>query len=163
MPINCFRSPRSNSGINSLPGPCARPVLTPTRSKKSTLGRTWSSTASRTSSNSSIAALPSRDRSSDPKIEALMMPLPPDERGPPRCLRVSYPRIYSDIVGDMKAAKGCRDWRNFAVFHENDVDMKVSAEDFGRRKKADFERKMRVLSSFSDGSDGYCGELDTIG
>jgi hypothetical protein len=78
-----------------------------------------------------------------------MMPLPADERGPAQCLRVSFPRIYGDIVSDMRIAKGCRDWRNFAVFHDNDVDLNVTAEQYARKKARDYEAKMKKFGSFS--------------
>jgi len=88
------------------------------------------------------------------------MPVPLDPR-PSKCLRMSYPRIYGDIVSDMKTAKGCRDWRNFAVFHDNEVDMNVTAEACGKKKAQDFERKMRAFGSFS--SDEFDSSMDTIG
>jgi hypothetical protein len=81
-----------------------------------------------------------------------MMPVPQDPR-PSKCLRVSYPRIYGDIVSDMKVAKGCRDWRNFAVFEDDDVDMNVSADHYGKKKVED-------CSSSDDESEP---DLDTIG
>lgn len=76
-----------------------------------------------------------------------MMPLPPDPR-PSRCLRLSHPRIYGNIVADMKETKGCRDWRNFAVFESDDVDMNVSADDYAKRKAADYEKRVSMLASF---------------
>ena len=53
----------------------------------------------------------------------------------------------------MKSSKGCRDWRNFAVFHEDDIDLKVSADEFARKKALDYERKLQQLNSFSTGED----------
>lgn len=81
-----------------------------------------------------------------------MMPVPPEPR-PSRCLRLSQPKTYSAIVDSMKAQKGCRDWRNFAVFHADDVDMSMSAEDVARKRAADYQRKLRQLNSFSSGGD----------
>ena len=81
-----------------------------------------------------------------------MMPVPVEPR-PSRCLRLSQPKTYSNIVDSMKAHKGCRDWRNFAVFYADDVDESMSAEDVARRRAADYERKIRQLNSFSDDSD----------
>lgn len=75
-----------------------------------------------------------------------MMPLPEEVRAS-RCLRMSHPRIYSNIVEGMKESKGCRDWRNFAVFHLDDVDESCSAEEVAHKRAADYERKLRQLSS----------------
>ena len=81
------------------------------------------------------------------------MPLPSDPRGS-RCLRLSHPKTYSALVYDMKASKGCRDWRNFAVFYQDDVDMSLSAEELGRKKALDYQRKLRQLNcSFSSGEE----------
>lgn len=76
-----------------------------------------------------------------------MMPVPPTDR-PSTCLRLSFPKIYSNIVRDMKEAKGCRDWRNFAVFDEDDVDSGVSADELARKKTYDHKEKMSALVSF---------------
>lgn len=84
---------------------------------------------------------------SDPKIEAMMMPVPEEPRAS-RCLRLSQPKTYSNIVDSMKASRGCRDWRNFQVFHNDEVDMSLSVDEVARRRAADFERKMRSLNSF---------------
>lgn len=91
-----------------------------------------------------------------------MMPIPPEPR-PSRCLRLSQPRTYGDIVDSMKSSKGCRDWRNFAVFHADEVDMSMSAEDVARRRAADYARKMRQLNSFSTDDSNESVEVDMIG
>ena len=88
------------------------------------------------------------------------MPLPLETR-PSYCLRLSQPKTYSNIVDSMKASKGCRDWRNFAVFHPDDVDMSISAEDIARRRAADYERKLRQLSTSFD-SASPVSERDSI-
>lgn len=75
-----------------------------------------------------------------------MMPVPYDPR-PSRCLRLSHPRIYSNLVGDMKSEKGCRDWRNFAVFYHDDVDMSTSADEAARQKALEYQRKWKQLNS----------------
>lgn len=72
---------------------------------------------------------------------------------------MSHPKIYSDIVSSMKECRGCRDWRNFAVFHDDEIDMKKSAEEYAYRKRLDYERKIRELSSFSSGNES----VDMIG
>lgn len=115
---------------------------------------------SSTASNDSISRLPPCDRSSYPKIEAMMMPVPPEPRAS-RCLRLSHPKTYSNIVEGMKASKGCRDWRNFAVFHPDEVDETCSAGEVARKRAADYERRLRHLNSFS--SDGDSFGVDMIG
>jgi hypothetical protein len=92
-----------------------------------------------------------------------MMPVPAEGR-PSRCLRLSNPKTYSDIVSSMKCEKGCRDWRNFAVFYDDDVDEKKSADEIARKVAADYERKCRILESFSseEGSKKSV-EVDIIG
>ena len=64
----------------------------------------------------------------------MMMPVPMEGR-PSHCLRLSQPRIYSNIVDSMKKTKGCRDWRNFAVFYDNDVDELMDADDYALKRK----------------------------
>lgn len=119
-----------------------------------------SSRGSSSSNNSSIAKLPPCKRTSDPKVEAMMMALPDDpSHRPSKCLRLSFPKIYGALVSDMKASKGCRDWRNFAVFPDDDVDMTKSAEDIARLRSAEYHKKMRQFESFSDES----VEVDMIG
>ena len=90
------------------------------------------------------------------------MPMP-DEQRQSRCLRFSYPRIYSDIVSDMRLQKGCRDWKNFAVFHNDDVDTKVSADQYAKRKAVDYEKRLKELASFSSDEGSGDDSLDTIG
>ncbi|KAK5127516.1 hypothetical protein LTR85_006855 [Meristemomyces frigidus] len=160
MVFNCFRASSGNSLSQEL-DEAARPHSAnndrpgPRHAKtKSRILRRHGSADSRSSSasNESISKLPPCKRSSDPKIEALMMQVPPEPR-PSRCLRLSQPKTYSNIVDSMKASKGCRDWRNFAVFHVDEVDMSMSAEDVARRRARDYERKVRQLNSFSTDSD----------
>jgi hypothetical protein len=73
------------------------------------------------------------------------MPVPHDAR-PSRCLRLSHPRIYSNIVSDMKSCKGCRDWKNFAVFYDDDVDMSTTADEAARRKAIEYQKRLRELN-----------------
>lgn len=87
------------------------------------------------------------------------MPVP-EEKRVSRCLRLSHPKIYSGIVESMKQTKGCRDWRNFDVFHDQEVDMTISAVGLARRRVADFDRKYRMCSNSSD-DDSI--EVDMIG
>jgi hypothetical protein len=112
---------------------------------------TISGTSSRASSNTSIALLPPcrRDSEDEIRIEAMMMPSPPDTRSPQRCLRMSHPRLYASIVKEMKFEKGCRDWRNFAVFPEDDVDERYTAEELARKKAQEYQKKLRMLDSFA--------------
>lgn len=84
------------------------------------------------------------------------MPSPPEER-PSRCLRMSHPKTYSNIVDSMKKSKGCREWKAFPVFYNDEVDMSISALEVARKRAADYERKLRSLNSF--GSD----ERESIG
>jgi len=91
------------------------------------------------------------------------MPVPPEPR-PSKCMRLSLPKTYSDIVESMKASKGCRDWRNFAVFEVDEIDMSKSAEQIARRKAAAYERQWAELNSFSSGSHSdQSVEVDMIG
>lgn len=96
-----------------------------------------------------------------------MMPVPAEGR-PSRCLRLSQPKTYSNIVDSMKAEKKCRDWRNFQVFHNDEVDLAISVDDVARRRAADFERRMRMLNSFDSIAEGAetrrsIDFIDTIG
>ena len=84
-----------------------------------------------------------------------MMPVPPEGR-PSRCLRLSQPKTYSDIVSSMKETRGCRDWRSFDVFYQDDVDGEISAIEVARRRAADCERKCRKFSA-------QAHQFDTIG
>jgi len=162
MPFSCFRPSKSDSPVEASP----RPVLhsTPTsprharfssfqfRRQNSNNSATDSDrTSSCTSSNTSIALLPPCRRDSDEecKIQAMMMPSPPDTRSPQRCLRMSHPRLYASIVKDMKIEKGCRDWRSFAVFPEDDVDERYTAEELARKKSEEYQKKMKMLDSFT--------------
>lgn len=88
------------------------------------------------------------------------MAVPPETR-PSRCLRMSQPKTYSNIVDSMKAQKGCRDWKKFPVFHDNDVDEKVSVDDIAKKRQADYERKWGELNSFGSSDDSV--EVDMIG
>lgn len=86
----------------------------------------------------------------------MMMPLPPlgPDHRPSKCLRLSYPKMYSNIVSDMKAAKGCRDWRNFAVFYNDDVDMSITADEAARKRAVEYQRNLRQLNSSFEWSPG---------
>ncbi|KAK4551949.1 hypothetical protein LTR86_010741 [Recurvomyces mirabilis] len=149
MPLSCFRPRTADLAYDSTeacrPKPRPRPTNDrPKSSSKFHLHR-HSSADSRSSksssiSNDSISRLPPCSRLSDPSVDAMMMPLPPDPR-PSRCLRLSNPKTYGDIVSSMKCEKGCRDWRNFAVFHDDDVDMTKSADDIAKKVAAAYERK----------------------
>lgn len=88
----------------------------------------------------------------------MMMPVPEEVRVS-RCLRLSQPKTYSNIVHSMKTERGSRDWKGFPVFFDDEVDMADSVEDRARRKTAEHARKMRAFSSFSDDSI----EVDMIG
>ncbi|KAI5359991.1 hypothetical protein Slin15195_G118530 [Septoria linicola] len=119
-----------------------------------------------TASNSSISKLPPCKRVSDPHIEAMMMPVPPEARQS-RCLRMSHPRIYSNIVDDMKRTRKSRAWKDFQVFHTDEIDMTISAVDMAAKKAAQYERMVREMSSFGD-SNPPCGRrsvdaVDMIG
>ena len=94
----------------------------------------------------------------------MMMPLPLDYR-PSHCLRLSHPRVYGNIVSDMKASKGCRDWRNFAVFYDDDVDMSMTADEAAKKKALEYQRQWRKINrSFeSSPSSPQSGVVDMIG
>ena len=88
----------------------------------------------------------------------MMMPVPPDGR-PSRCLRLSHPKIYGNLVSDMKHTMGCRDWRKFDVFYNDDIDMNTSAIEYAKRKALDYELRLNALARLSingdaDGLDG---------
>jgi hypothetical protein len=63
----------------------------------------------------------------------------------------------------MKETRGCRDWRSFGVFYNDEVDMSISAEDVARRRAADCERKMRKYNSCSSRCGASSVEVDMIG
>ncbi|KAK3112682.1 hypothetical protein LTR53_010800 [Teratosphaeriaceae sp. CCFEE 6253] len=153
MALGCFRPGRG--AVQSECSQPARPRLAPNDRAKSSKTRMLrrqgtSDSRSSTSSNDSISKLAPCSRVSDPLIDAMMMPVPTEAK-PSRCLRLSLPKTYSDIVETMKCEKGCRDWRNFAVFHDDEIDMKKSAVEYAKRKAADYERKARESNSFSCG------------
>ncbi|KAK3112208.1 hypothetical protein LTR53_011772 [Teratosphaeriaceae sp. CCFEE 6253] len=155
MALGCFRPGRG--AVQSECNPPARPRLAPNDRAKSSKTRMLrrqgtSDSRSSTSSNDSISKLAPCSRVSDPLIDAMMMPVPTEAK-PSRCRRLSLPKTYSDIVETMKCEKGCRDWRNFAVFHDDEIDMKKSAVEYAKRKAADYERKARESNSFSSGDD----------
>lgn len=88
-----------------------------------------------------------------------MMPVPP-EPCPSRCLRMSQPRTYGAIIDGMKSEKGCRDWRSFAVFDSDEIDLRVSAVAVAQKRAADCEQKMLRLGK----SASACSiEVDMIG
>ncbi|EGP83112.1 uncharacterized protein MYCGRDRAFT_106356 [Zymoseptoria tritici IPO323] len=158
MRLNCFRA-GAGSTLDQDDAPRAP-------RKKGGIRRTGTdqSNASRcsTASNSSISKLPPCNRESNPKIEAMMMPVPAEPRAS-RCLRLSQPKTYSNIVDSMKATRGCRDWRSFGVFYADEVDMSLPAEDVARRRAADCERKLRMLSLSSREGRPSIDEIDMIG
>ncbi|EMC97546.1 hypothetical protein BAUCODRAFT_456145 [Baudoinia panamericana UAMH 10762] len=164
--INCFRSARSTNE-HDLEAPRPRPRPTPVAkslTKSSRLIRRHGSSDSRSStcSNESISKLPPCSGVCDPKIDAMMMPVPA-ESGRGSCLRLSQPKTYSNIVDSMKACKGCRDWRNFAVFHNDEVDMALSAVEVAQRQAANYERKLRQFSSSSlEGTGSQSLEADLV-
>lgn len=154
---------------------CFRPVSrdvdadqeeAPRMPRKKTVNRQGSnqSQASRCStvSNSSISKLPPCKRESDCRIDAMMMPVPPEPRVS-RCLRMSHPKIYSGIVDSMKETKGCRDWRKFDVFYTDEVDMTISAPEVGQKRAADHDQKLRDLNSFSSDVGQHVIGVDMIG
>lgn len=161
MPFSCFRPSKADTPVEASP----RPVLHshPTsprhtrfasfqfRRQNSNNSTDSDRTPSCTSSNTSIALLPPCRRDSDEecKIQAMMMPSPPDTRSPQRCLRMSHPRLYASIVKEMKTEKGCRDWRSFAVFPEDDVDERYTAEELARKKAQEYQKKLKMLDSFT--------------
>ncbi|KAK0268641.1 hypothetical protein LTR35_015376 [Friedmanniomyces endolithicus] len=161
MVFSCFRAGRGTSLAQQDWNEPTRPRLTHNdRTKTNKTLRRHGSAESRSStySNESISRLPRCSGVSDPQIEAMMMPVPPEVKAS-RCLRLSMPKTYSDIVDDMRIQKGCRDWRSFAVFYDDEVDMRKSAVECATRRAATFELKARNLASFSSGDD----ESETLG
>ena len=151
MVFSCFRP----SGGNSIDYDDDRPQAA--RPKKTRIRRqtTSDSQASNASSisNESISRLGPCKRTSDPKIEAMMMPVSTIER-PSQCLRLSHPKVYSSLVSDMKCSMKCRDWKNFAVFYADDVDMSMSADEAARKKAIEYRRKWQMINcSFESGED----------
>lgn len=97
-----------------------------------------------------------------------MMALP-DEPRPSKCMRLSRPKHYSDIVNAMKECKNSRDWKSFEVFHDLEVDMSKSAEDYAtwtRARTLEYETTGRrpVLIARSEDEDAiFLGGVDLIG
>ncbi|WPH01004.1 Hypothetical protein R9X50_00383800 [Acrodontium crateriforme] len=153
MPFSCFRAAGdAASQVASDEAPRLRSRGTfgsrpqQTRRTSRIMGRHGSAgSRSSTTSNESISRLPPCPGLADPKVEAMMMPVPLEAR-PSRCLRLSQPRTYSDIIDSMKQTKGCRDWRSFAVFHNDDVD-EMTVEEHARKRAEAHARKMRKLNS----------------
>lgn len=166
MLINCFRPRDSNDGNDDRPQPARRPATAKRAStflRRSGTDNSQVSSTSSTISNDSISKLPPCIRTSDPKIEAMMMPVPIEGR-PSRCLRLSHPRMYSSLIFDMKQSRGCRTWKDFDVFYADDVDMNVSAVEQARKRAADHEKKWKQLSSFdSDEPRRSIDDVDLIG
>ena len=167
MLINCFRpSGKTAAGLDDdRPQPAKHrpsPKKTATFLRRVGTDNSRISSTSSTTSNESISKLPPCKRRSDAEIDALMMPVPHNER-PSRCLRLSHPKMYSSIVSDMKAARGCRNWKEFDVFYADDVDMNVSADEKARKTAADHARKMRMLDSFDSEQRRSIDEVDLIG
>ncbi|CZT24714.1 uncharacterized protein RCC_10442 [Ramularia collo-cygni] len=162
MRINCFRASSGKSDPDDEPAPRA-----PTKKyvRRSASGQSAVSRCS-TASNASISRLPPCKGMGDPKIESLMMALPEEPR-PSKCMRLSRPGVYSDIVQSMKENKGCRDWKNFPVFYDLEVDMSKSAEDYARAvrgRTAEYERTGRRPSHIGTSKDSiFLGGVDMIG
>ena len=157
MVLSCFRAGRGTSVAQEDWNEVARPRLTTgdrAKSSKARILRRHASSDSRSStfSNESISKLPPCSRVSDPEIEAMMMPVPPEAK-PSKCLRLSQPRVYSGIVYGMKCEKGCRNWKEFAVFEDDEIDMTKSAVECARQHAARFAKKVRELDSMSSGAD----------
>ena len=91
--ISCFSRNKSISECDQDEAP--RP---PRKNRRVSRQGSNQSQASRcsTASNASISKLPPCKRVSDPHIEAMMMPIPPEARQS-RCLRMSHPKIYSNV------------------------------------------------------------------
>lgn len=168
MLINCFRpAAKSALGEHDDPHPQpARPRPNPRKTatflRRSGTDNSRVSSTSSTTSNDSISKLPPCKRRSDAEIDALMMPVPHNER-PSRCLRLSHPRVYSSLVAEMKASRGCRNWKDFDVFYADDVDMRVSAVDKARKTAEMHARKMRGFDSFDSETRRSIDEVDLIG
>lgn len=127
MRINCFRASHDKTDQDFEP-----PARSPSKKhvRRSASGQSAASRCS-TASNASILKLAPCKGVGDPRIEAAMMAVPPEPR-PSKCMRLSRPKHYSDVVNAMKESKGCRDWKNFPVFFDLEVDMSKSAEDYAR-------------------------------
>lgn len=97
-----------------------------------------------------------------------MMPVPTEGRQS-RCLRLSHPKIYGNLVSDMKSSKGCRDWRNFDVFYNDDVDMSITADEAAKQRAIAYQRQVREMEclaaawSRSEPSSDRSIEVDMIG
>jgi hypothetical protein len=157
MRLNCFRPSAGRSSVadpSDDPAVMPRPANSSPRPAKtrSRAARRHGSAHSRGSmaSNESISKLAPCKGVSCPLVEAMMMPVPTEHCRPSNCLRLSQPRTYGDIVASMKAEKGCRDWRNFAVFYDDDVDMTRSAVEEAKKRAADHQRRLRTLDSFDE-------------
>lgn len=153
MVFSCFRSSVGNDLDAIVEAP--RRVSTNSSSFKRGIRRigtdqSSSSASSRSSSNASISKLPPcRRQESEHIIAAMMMPEPVEPRSS-RCLRLSQPKTYSNIITSMKQAQGCRDWRNFDVFHVDDVDDDISADEVARQRAADCDRKCKKFEKLSN-------------
>ena len=77
-------------------------------------------------------------------------------------MRLSHPRIYSSLVYDMKASKKSREWREFPVFFDDDVDESTTADEAARKKAIEYQRKVRQLNSSFPWSDKTCTSHDTV-
>lgn len=93
------------------------------------------------------------------------MPVPPEHDRESRCLRMSRPGIYGDIVHSMKQSKGCRNWRDFDVFYKDEVDMALSADEVARKRARQYERNVRALDSFRETNESRrsIDDVDLIG
>jgi hypothetical protein len=156
MVISCFRGSPVGAIDDDRPQASRPATLSANRKSSRFIKRSGSdqsrlSNSSTTSScsNESISKLPPCKRQSDPKIEAMMMPLPVEHR-PSKNLRLTCPKIHSNLVNDMKASKGCRDWRNFAVFYNDDVDMSMTADEAARQRALEYQRRVKELNSSFD-------------
>jgi len=92
----------------------------------------------------------------------MMMPVPINER-PSQCMRLSHPKVYSSIVSDMKCTMKCRDWKNFATFYTDDVDMSISADEAARNRALEYRRQWKQLNaSFPISAECRPRSVDTV-
>ncbi|KAF2769663.1 hypothetical protein EJ03DRAFT_271957 [Teratosphaeria nubilosa] len=155
MRLNCFRPSSGSSTLDLHDGPSnLKPRPGSDVSRASTIS---------TVTNESISKLPPCKRLSEAQMDAMMMPVP-DEPRASRCLRLSHPKTYSGIVEGMKKAKGSRDWRNFAVFYDDEIDEGRSAIEEAQKRAREYERKWKQLQSFGEASQSTDSDIvDMIG
>lgn len=160
MRINCFRASHGTTDQEYEP-----PARTPNKRnvRRSASGQSAQSRCS-IASNASILKLAPCKGVGDPRVEAAMMAVPPEPR-PSKCMRLSRPKHYSDIISAMKESQNSRDWKNFPVFHD-DIDTK-SADEYARAVRArtiEYERTGRRPNLFGSNEDSILlGGIDMIG